>query len=451
MKKVFLAAITAVSIFTACESPEATDSSSGKSDGISFSTSITRAIGNQWEVNDSVGVFQMPTGTDFSKAIAKNSPYSTPYGDGSFTSKNPLFYPEEATTTYDFIAYYPYKKNISQNYPVDVSKQTNLSKLDLLYAKTEKQGSNDTRVELKFKHCLSNLIVEVKAGTDVSSLDKLNVTLTGAPTQGTFALESGTLSVTETSVKDIPLKVTVGSDKLSATAEAIVMPYSWKGCTLVFNQPDHGKFTYTFKDGAFLAGKKYKLIATLSKNGTIKGVELEGLDSSIDDWNTEGGDMGSVDDNFDGNGGSVKPPVTDGGDGTAANPYTVAQLLDYKNLSLTKNYYVKAYIVGIANTIRLTTHFGSITEDEYTTFIKGMGTYSKILLSDEPDERTPSKLLMITNGHKTVADAVTYLFPYIGKQVTFVANYTRIGIDNQIKSFCSGVWIGGVETPLKFK
>lgn len=426
MKKNFLLLVVAASLFTACESPESTSSGNGKSGGISFITAITRVVGNQWEINDSVGVFQVPTGGALADAIGKNVVYYTPEGNGSFTSKKPLNYPENSTTTYDFVAYYPYKKGITKNYPVEVGSQSQINKLDLLYAKTPQQDERNTKVNLQFRHCLSNLVIEVKAGKDITSLEKLSVTLTGSPTRGIFNLEDGSLSVTDNTIKDISLNITTGNDNLSAKAEAIVIPSSWTGCTLVFKVPDQGMFTYSFKDGEFLKGKKYKLIATLSKEGTVHGVELEGLNNSIDNWDTEGGDMGSVDENFSGSGSTepdpepepVPDPDTTPGDGTKERPYTVAQLLDYKSLNIKKDVYIKGYIVGV-NNYKGESLFAPMTEADFENFAN---KYSKdnitFLFADTPTEQTATKLMSIT-GYKNVTDGKKYLVPKLGSYVTF--------------------------------
>lgn len=440
--------LLAVSLFTACESPESTSDNGGTNDGIRFITAISRATGNQWEVNDSVGVFQVASGQDISNALAENVLYRTPDGDGTFSSNKPLFYPDGETTTYDFTAYYPYKKGITTTYPVDVSRQTNLNKLDLLYARTNGQNATNTTVNLQFRHCLSNLLVEIKAGKDVTSLEKLSVTLTGCPTKATFDLETGKFTTGENSVKDIPLNVKAGSDKLSATAEAIVIPASWTNCTLVFRQPSEGSFTYTFKDGEFLAGKKYKLVATLSKEGTIHGVELEGLDSSIDNWETEGGDMGAVDENFEGGSGTTEPSLQDG-DGTKSKPYIVRQLLNFESLNITKDYYVTGYFTGVANTTSLESHFGPITQEEYAVFMNKV-KLSNILLADTQDERDSEKLVLIRETHGTLESANIYLLPQIGNKITvkISAKEAHSGVDESWKAFCSGRWIFPAKIPL---
>lgn len=327
----------------------------------------------------------------------------------------------------------------------------------MLYARTVGQNKTNTTVNLKFKHCLSNLVVEVKAGKDVASLENLTVTLTGSPTQGVFNLEDESLSVTDNTIKDIAMKISIGSDKLSAKAEAIVIPSSWTNCTLVFKVPDQGMFIYTFKEGEFLKGKKYKLIATLSKDGTVQGVELEGLNNSIDDWNTNGGDMGSVDENFSGSG-STDPdpepepepdPEPDTGAGSKANPYSVTQLLDYKSLNIKSDVYLQGYVVGLCNH-KGESLFAPMTEAEYETFAnKTPNQDVAFLIADSPTERTVAKLIFI-QGNDKIPDAKEYLIPKFGLSV-------RILINNQIDNTkynwkqCAAVSAIAVKKPLTFE
>lgn len=457
MRKFNLTLLGVASLLAACESPEATSSNNGKSNGISFQTAITRAVGNQWETNDSVGVFQLPNGATFDKAIGKNVTYSTPEGDGNFTSKKPLHYPEGSNTVYDFVAYYPYQKGITKNYPVEVSNQSQINKLDLLYAKTTNQNETNTKVNLQFKHCLSNLVVEVKAGKDVESLEKLTVTLTGSPTQGIFNLETGTLSVTDNSIKDIALNVSISSDKQSAKAEAIVIPSSWTGNTLVFKVPEQGTFTYTFKEGAFLTGKKYKLVATLSKEGTIHGIEVEGLNNSIDNWNTEGGDMGSIDENFSGSG-TTEPnpdpepdpnPDESDGNGTKDKPYSVAQMLNYKTLNIKKDVYVKGYIVGVHQPKG--SLFMPFDTTEFETWLnKESKYYGNFLLAGTSTERSAEKLFSIT-GYKTIADAKQYLIPKLGEYVTILIKQNQLSDANFMWIATCSVMTNAAQIPLTFK
>lgn len=451
MKKTIFILTAMAALLVACESPEAENSGSGKKGGISFTTGITRAVGNQWEVNDSVGVFQIPEGGNFTTAISKNTAYSTPDGDGNFTSKKPLYYPEGSATNYDFVAYYPYKKGITNNYPVEVGNQANINKLDLLYAKTTGQNEGNTTVKLQFKHCLTNLVVEVKAGKDVTSLENLSVTLTGSPTRGVFNLEDGSLSITDNTVKDIAMKMSFAADKLSAQAEAIVIPSTWTGCTLVFKVPEQGLFTYEFKEGAFLKGKKYKLVATLSKEGTIHGVELEGLDNTIDNWDTEGGDMGSINGNFKGDGGTPEPdPDGTTGDGSKENPYSVSQILDYENLNLKKNIYVTGYVVGVCNYSGQSL-FSPMTEERYDAFQKPTASFSShILLGDTNTERAPENLLSIT-GYKNITDLKTYLLPKDQSKVTILLRYNSFRSPTVVWAKACAALSDAVEIPLTFK
>lgn len=454
MNKNFSFLALVIAIFTACESPEATDSSGGKSKSISFQTAITRVVGNQWENNDVIGVFQIPTNDDFSNAIAKNIAYTTPDGNGRFTSETPLYYPDNATTNFDFIAYSPYKKGISQLYPVNVSQQTDLTKLDLLYAHTTNQTSGSLNVNMQFRHQLTYLTIETKAGKDVSTLNGLSVTLTGSPTEATFDLATGNLSTTENSKKDIKLKTTIGNDALSATSEAIIIPSTRTGNTLVFNLNSYGHFTYTFPEGEFIAGKKYNLVATLSKEGTIHGVELEGLDSSIEDWDSEGGDMGDIDDNFTESGeNDTTSPEVENGTGTQSKPYSVAQMINYKQLNITQDVNVRGYIIAMVNASTVNVKYPPISAEEYTNFINGaLIKEGCFLLADQPNETDPAKMIVTSSAYKTIELTIQHGLPYLGKQVNFTIDYSqKIEEKDKYKSISSGITIFPKKFPLIFE
>lgn len=451
MKRNILFFMCIIGLFIACESPEATDSQRGKGSAINFQTSITRAVGNQWEVNDSIGIFQVPSGSDFSKAVAVNSPHVTSDGNGTFTGKKPLFYPDGEETTYDFIAYHPYKKGISTRYAIDVSNQTNLNKLDFLYAKTTGQDKSNMNVHLKFKHQLTNLVVEVRAGKDVASLKGLTVALTNSPTQATFDMEKGTLS-DGTAIKNIPMKTTVNNDLLSAKAEAIILPSQREGNQLLFKHPQEGTFTYTFGPGSFIAGKKYKLVATLSKEGTIHGVELEGVNSDIEDWNAEDGDMGSIDENFNNGGKIPDQPEAEVGDGTKAKPYSIAQLLKFESLKMKEGVYIQGYVLALVNYSR-DVKYPPVTEDEARTFISSMGSKeTSLLLADDPYEREPSKLAVTLAAYSKIEDAITKGLLLFNERVKFriqTQTLNKIHRSTRYETISSGVCFVPSEIPLK--
>lgn len=418
IKQLFIFCV-GIGLFASCESPEATTANSSKETAISFQTQISRAVGNQWEVDDAIGIFQVPSEKDFSEAIAENVAYSTPNGDGAFTGKTPLYYPRgEESTMYDFIAYYPYKEGIKTNYAVNVSDQSQLNKLDLLYAKTPQQNSSNLSVHLNFRHQLSNLLVEVKAGKDIASLKNLSVILTNCPSQATFNLADGTLSDAQ-AVQDITLKTSVGKDELSARAQAIVIPSQLNGAQLIFKHPEYGDLTYTMKMEEFLKGKQYKLEATISKNGTIHGIELEDVNSSIEDWDTEGGDMGSIDENFNGN---VSPPpvvpeVQDG-NGTKDSPYSIAQILNYNTLKPGAGKYVKGYVLGVVN-YKAVAQYPPITEEQISDLITSSNSkILSLLVSDTPTQEDVSKIIVLL-AYGTIEDAVKNTIPLLNQCIKF--------------------------------
>jgi hypothetical protein len=242
----------------------------------------TKALNDQWEPNDTIGVF-MKTGTGLSNVLAANKSYLTT-GDGAFAASSTdqtIFYPE--TGTVDFIAYYPYKSTLLSNtYPVDVTKQANQSTIDLLYANNATGLSQtSSTANLVFAHQLSKIEFTVTKGAGVADLNGLAVSLAAQSAKANFDLATGVLTPASTTA-DISAKTTAQTG--SVLAEAIVIPTAdASGKVVTFTLPA-GQFKLTLPAGAkFEQGKKYTYTVEL-KNGTAGTPVAAAISATITNW-----------------------------------------------------------------------------------------------------------------------------------------------------------------------
>jgi hypothetical protein len=256
---------------------------------VKFSSAITgqiktKALNNQWESTDAIGVF-MKNGTGLSNVLAANKKYATT-GDGTFapaTTDQAIFYPQDGSTI-DFMAYYPYKTSVSANiYAVDLTNQTTQSAIDLLYTNNAVGLSKtSTNANLVFTHQLSKVEFTVKNGAGVADLTGLSTALAGLNTKADFNLATGTLSNASQAV-DITAKTSTQNSKV--VSEAIILPTAdASGKVVTFTLPA-GQFKLTLPANTkFEAGKRYTYEIEL-KNAAAVPVAVA-LTATITDWTT---------------------------------------------------------------------------------------------------------------------------------------------------------------------
>lgn len=279
----YLGALSAL-VLTGCKDND--DNSEWMTDGVVFTSHIegmvSRASGSAWSDGDKVGIYMSAGGTDF-----ENYEY-TASADGALTAAGKtLKYPEEGTA--DFFAYYPYQSGISgKTYAVDVTDQSDPTKIDLLYA-TKTGISNGEAVNFAFSHQLSQIVINVSHDETIASLNGLKIQVKGMNTQASFALADGTLTPTDNKT-DFAMNVNAEG----TTAEAIVIPTAdLTGAELVFTLADGKSFGWDLTQSdvsSFDKGTKYTYNASLSMTNGQPSADMG--NATIDDWTTKpGGDI----------------------------------------------------------------------------------------------------------------------------------------------------------------
>lgn len=177
----------------------------------SFTTSVTRMTGTEFEENDEVGIYMLEAGT----ATAKdNKKYIVEAGGTTLkaTDAGALKYPRKDAV--DFRAFYPYAQLENDTYKIDLAN----TPVDLLYAVAEnKTFDKDKEVALAFDHKLARLSFTVTKDNNAKGKEvKLQVRAT---VDGTFNVLDGTLTAGHTQdvldVKDNKVIVVPSSDNIS--------------------------------------------------------------------------------------------------------------------------------------------------------------------------------------------------------------------------------------------
>ena len=224
LKHLFLAGLGVMTL-AACSSLDDDSTWDVNGGAVKFTSYISKhkASGTTWASGDQIGIYMKTNGTALADAAVQNRQYVTDdRGNISAASAaEAIYYPEEGTA--DFVAYYPYTANVSGTIvPVDVSNQSDLAAIDLLYSNNATGVSASTNaVNLGFSHQLANVLLTINADSTIPTTVGLEAALTGVPTSATFDLATGTLNVGQTT-GTVNFQVNAAGTK----AEAILVPAS---------------------------------------------------------------------------------------------------------------------------------------------------------------------------------------------------------------------------------
>lgn len=244
------------------------------------------ALTTSWATNDQIGIFMVDHGTNTISQGASNRLYSNTATGFKATAGQEIYYPVSDSKV-DFIAYYPYSAAIGSlgNYPIDISSQTNLAGIDLLWAKADNTGAgynktSSTNVPLTFDHKLAKLVILTKpaAGMDNTTTDwkGMAISIQGMNTKADFALANGAMTNPNSKANITPYTATQG-----AQYEAIVLPATFTnaGDLKITFQIGADVFTWSSQAGeSFQAGKQYTYTIDITKTG----VNFGGM--TINDW-----------------------------------------------------------------------------------------------------------------------------------------------------------------------
>lgn len=257
--------------------------------GVNFTSQITEAsratVDNTWTAGDEIGIFRTTAGSGLAEATEKNVKY-TAAPDGTLTpAGDPIYHP--ATGASDFVAYYPYQANLTgSSVSVDVTKQTEPTKIDLLYSNNSTNVAAGKNVNLVFKHQLTQIVLNITADATITSTAGLTMNLGNVPTTATLELATGVLTA-GTTMGTIQMNVTADGTK----AVAILVPQATgEGRVLTFTLG--GKtYAYTFPvNTAFEGGTKHVYNVKMAVDNNTQKLTVSFQGASITDWVEKPGD-----------------------------------------------------------------------------------------------------------------------------------------------------------------
>ncbi|MDD2475138.1 MAG: fimbrillin family protein, partial [Dysgonamonadaceae bacterium] len=241
----------------------------------------TRATNTSWENGDAIGIFMKNNGTDLSlSALAINAKYITS-GSDAFTpadEDNKIELPFNKSV--DFIAYYPYTDELDDrlNYKIDVSDQTNLPKIDLLYSQNL-DNINSTSVDLTFQHQLVKMIFNIVSNPE-TDLTVLSMGITNMNTRADFSLEDGTINN-----ESNPETVLLNLNESKTAGQAILLPTSVLSNNSLIIKFENTSYSIDLSEidgvNSFDKTTRYTFNLTLKQG---EDPTLESVSKSIEDW-----------------------------------------------------------------------------------------------------------------------------------------------------------------------
>ncbi len=283
MKKRFYLLLLSLPLLLTVGCSNEDEASLGDRQPVTFSGTVaegtalqTKMAGSSWEAGDAIGIYMKKAGEALSSAPEQNRKYTTQDGGDSFapeSGKDPIYYPQGGNV--DFIAYYPYKEGMEATnlYSVDVSDQSNLGAIDLLYSNDAAGIAKSKRpVSLTFEHQLSKVVLTIQGnGMNEEVIKSMTIQLTGMPTTADFDLEAGSID-NQGTAEDI---------NMGTTSEAILVPHTgtdFQNRSMKFTIKN-ATYTHNLSDDAnFLPGKQYNYTVTVNRTG----IQIE--KEEITDW-----------------------------------------------------------------------------------------------------------------------------------------------------------------------
>lgn len=194
----------------------------------------TRAAGTAWAPGDRIGITaKKADGT----VLFTNMPYVTTKGDGVFTPEREEFYFEDKDEV-TFTAYYPFsgtagelpgeegviRSKLTGGY--EAQKPENQPQIDFLFANA-KGSSAHPDVQLRFRHCMSRIVLNFLPGDGIASLDDISYGLTYMYVFGNFNTLSGTAEANiNTLGAYIQLTVPYNANGMSSALILFPQPYN---------------------------------------------------------------------------------------------------------------------------------------------------------------------------------------------------------------------------------
>ncbi len=303
-----------------------------------------------WQQHQAFGLFIKTSGnTNLTNPLEANRQLMyQPLNDGFQLIGNPIYYPQNSAI--DFIAYAPYKANLTTTYPIDISNQSDPKTLELLYSDgTKSIYKQENPINISFDHQLSKIVFSLRSFDNTTAgLENVQIALKGFHDKADFDLATGAITNATPSINPIAI---------SLARQATVIPNTNLSNKIFSLTIDGITYDYTLPTSdAFEKGKIYNYLITINnKKITVSR-------SNITPWisNSSG-----IDDT-----GSIKTDPIE----YAYIPAGVFQMGAPDTSNTIQNYEKPQHWVRISKSFYMSKH--EITVAQYAEFLNAIGVTS---------------------------------------------------------------------------
>lgn len=228
------------------------DSTATFGDAVNFTSSVTRVSeSNTWEDNDAVGIYCGDYYSNINYTVSASGVTMEP------TNDDVIYYVTDELV--DYYAYYPYREDLTDAFAVDLSDQSDLTALYLLY---DKVSSTESSVDFVFEHQLSKVSFEFKSDYGFNS-NSIKLRLSNVGVTSNFDLKNGEFSSTE--LGEILTEATIESGASSCTIETMMLPMATLSdlkVEFLYNGTWWGADLRNYDAKSWEAGKEYEYTIT---------------------------------------------------------------------------------------------------------------------------------------------------------------------------------------------
>ena len=283
MTKLFALALLAGAMVS-CSTEDTAPSTQNDKVAVQFTGGIsvnTRAAGVAWADGDRIGIFMTETKQPLSAVAIKEGVDNVCYQSNGSIAFSPvsggktIFFPIDGDV--DFYSYYPQTTVNDYKVALNMADQKSQEAIDFMYAKTTGCNKAKPKVDLKFNHKLSKLVLNVQAGNGLTEddLNKLKVTIKDQNTTATFNLVDGLISD-----EGNPTNIQMKAVQVGKKYEAILLPTASTTREIEFDLDNGHDAPFVWKMDSELKGGNLYNYTTVKLTRTT--IEMTG---TIESWN----------------------------------------------------------------------------------------------------------------------------------------------------------------------
>ena len=227
-----------------------------------------------WSADDAIGIFAYKSGTDEIFSGYSNKQYKV--NNNNFfvpaTNEDIILRPFMGEVV-DFVAYYPYRADVTDKYLIDVRNQSDQKNIDFLYSNNASKTTNaSAEAKLIFDHLLSKIVIHSTPGEGYTSkeLEGMSITINNVLVLAVFDIKSEIFDL-------YPVRTSIMMNQTGLLSEAIVLPESSENVSITIQLTNSNIYETKFPDAMYFKEKtKYHFDLRINRTSVVLNpIEIE--------------------------------------------------------------------------------------------------------------------------------------------------------------------------------